>query len=124
MMSERSRTILTFALAPLCTVAQLSLLSGYWRFFHMGTAGGNGMMLLFLVLPLTLLVFCAVAAGINAFSRRTGILGLPRGLVTIATFATVLALMFAIEVSRTADYPQESGEPVDVRHFISALVGG
>jgi hypothetical protein len=31
------------------------------------------------------------------------------GLVTIASFATVLALMFAIEVSRTADDPQESG---------------
>ena len=31
----------------------------------------------------------------------------------------LMILMFAIEVSRTADYPQESGEPVDVRDFIS-----
>jgi hypothetical protein len=124
MMSERARTIFTFALAPLFALAFAWLVSAYWRFFHIGTAGGNGMALLFIILPLTLLVFCAVAAGINRIARRARLSSVARGFATIAAFATVLALMFAMEVRRTADYPQESEEPVDVRDFLSALVGG
>lgn len=99
------------------TAALLHAVSSYWRFFHMGTAGGNGMALVMVALPAALLVFGLVAAGTHGLARRMGLRPAAKWAATLVAMGGTAILLLHAEIARTADYPQESGEKIDVREF-------
>lgn len=112
---------LLVGLALVCPFVRL--VASYWAFFAMGTAGGNGMVLAYLVAPLGALI--AVLAGCGAYrAAASERLGPARAIgLGVAGVVAAVALLFTFEAWRTADDPTESGEPVSAVAFLRSCTG-
>lgn len=109
------------AVAVLMVGALVWLLQHYWAYFHMGTAAGTGMYLVYVVIPSSLLLFSGIAVAVTLIAKRKGLRNGAAVALGTGCMAMMLVLLFAIEVWRTSDYPTESGEPVRVSAFLSDL---
>jgi hypothetical protein len=99
------------------------LVASYWAAFAMGTRGGNGMALIYIVAPVGVLITMVVAVWAwRAVSRRR-LTAAPAIVVGAGGLVAIFALCFAIEAWRTADYPTESGVPIDAVAFLRGYAG-
>jgi Na+-transporting methylmalonyl-CoA/oxaloacetate decarboxylase gamma subunit len=118
------RTWLTRAvdlvLACAAGLAAAILIARYWRFFYIGTAGGNGMALVFVYLPILIIAAWAVTASIHHLLHTCAT---PRLLASAKLLALLcfVALALVVEAYRTRDYPMENGEPPSLRAFLASL---
>jgi MFS family permease len=119
---NRIPNFFTYGAVAVFTILFLHLLTSYWSFFQMGSAGGNGMALLFLALPLSLVLFGITGVLADRVARRSGWKpGVRRAVTVMALFCT-FALLFWGETVRTKDYPQENGEPAQVSDFLRSYI--
>ena len=106
--------LLTFSLAH--------LIASYWTYFSMGTAGGNGLALVYVVWPIAMVSFVLTALLCHRWCARHSTGWRLELLSTFLALAIVYGALFSIEVVRTRDYPTESGNPVNPMAFLRNYV--
>lgn len=108
--------------AAALAVGFVLLVGRYYAFYHLGGAGA-AMGLLLVVLQAATLVACAVALLVRRRALGRGASTIRASLTGVAAAALLLALMFSLEVGRTAAL--RSGEGIaagDLAPFVRTLV--
>lgn len=95
------------------------LVSAYWAYFHMGTAGGNGAFLTVVVVPGATALLVGVAYICYSVAQRLMWGPAWHALAGAGCLVLLVVLLLVVEVWRTADYQTESGEPVDFSEFLA-----
>ena len=121
--SQRQVYAALYAGALLLSLLFCEGLALYWAHFHLGTAGGNGMALVFIALPGSTLVGGVAGTLVVRRDLRRGAsprLALWRGWGVIVV---VLAVMLAYEVWRTRDLrtAQDESACLRVRDRVAAV---
>lgn len=82
----------------------INLVGSYWKYWDMGSSGGNGFALLFLYSPRMLVIFLVIAILMPFLLSRI----LARWQLTVVSIGSLLLVFvaaFLIEVWRVLDYP-------------------
>ncbi len=118
-----STAALTVLGAAMLAVAFVLLVGRYYAFYHLGGAGA-AMGLLLVVLPAAALVACGVALFVRRRGLRRGASAMRASLSGMAAATLVLAVLFSLEVWRTAELRVGEGPGTgDLAPFARSLLG-
>lgn len=123
MLARRTPLLLGLGLSAILAWHITHLISAYWAYFEMSTAGGRGMALRYAVLPVTLIAFVAVTLVVHRWASRRGIRIVGELVRIVGALLITYVILLSLEVLRTRGYPSETGAPVRVmeffRHYLS-----
>jgi hypothetical protein len=116
----RPRWIVAFFLAVPFTLLISVLIAKYWGYFRLGTAGGNGMALAMVVIPISLVLNWGLAILVLGRSSLRGASRNASIVLTCIAFLALSSMLFFIEVWRTSRLQTEGGQTL--AGFFKALM--
>jgi hypothetical protein len=118
--AARSRLLSAFCLAVPFAAAVSFLIAKYWRFSRLGTAGGNGMALAMVVIPLSLVLNWGLAVLVLGYSSRRGASRTTSAVQTCVALLCFSLMLFFVEAWRTSHLPTESQQTL--ADFVRSLM--